>query len=72
MESPFYEMTHDIQREYEIESKAYQTGYSRGFMDGSEKTIERLVSMSDSDLLKWKKQQIDIKDVFLKRSMLQK
>ena len=57
MESPFYEMTHDIQTENEIAKSSYQAGYNNGYADGYANLSRMLIQKTDEELLKWKRYQ---------------
>ena len=51
MESPFYEMTHDIQYEYNLSQNAFSAGYSQGVCDENNRFTECLIKMSDEELI---------------------
>ena len=60
MESPYYEMTHDIQTENEISKTSYQTGYLKGYQDGHTNLLKLLTRKTDEELLKWKHDYIQV------------
>ena len=68
MESPYYEMTHDIQTENEIAKTSYQTGYLKGYQDGYTNLLKLLTQKTDEELLEWKR--IEIKTTKLINDML--
>ena len=51
MESPFYEMTHDIQYECNLSQQAFSAGYSQGARDENNRITEFLIKMSDEELI---------------------
>lgn len=60
MESPFYEATHDIQTEAAMAAEAWQKGHIEGQSDGRSQLTRELCSLSDEELLDWKKNQTQV------------
>lgn len=53
MESPFYEMTHDIQYENEISENAFRKGYSEGTRNERDRFEDLLIKMSDEQVIEY-------------------
>jgi hypothetical protein len=53
MESPYYEMTHDIQYENNLQKMAFNAGYSQGICNENARLIEYLIQMPDHELINW-------------------
>lgn len=53
MESPFYEMTHDIEYECDLSRRSFSAGYSQGACDEGNRITECLIKMSDEELIKF-------------------
>ena len=61
MESPFLNI--DYERENKISLDSYNNGYSKGTIDGTMKLTLYLCSLTDEQLLKWKKDNMPTNDV---------
>ena len=53
MESPFYEMTHNIPEEAATEANAWLRGYTEGQSEGRANLINELCGYTDTEILKW-------------------
>lgn len=62
MESPFYEMTHNIPEEAATEANAWIRGYAEGQLEGRASLTRELCGYSDTKLLQWISQQRQVKE----------
>lgn len=67
MESPFYEMTHDIQYECNLSKSAFGAGYSQGVRDEYNRFTECLIKMSDEELINFVHDIRERKNALLKK-----
>jgi len=62
MESPFYEMTHNIPEEAATGASAWLRGYTEGQVEGRANLIRELCGYTDTEILKWVAQQRQVKE----------